>query len=307
MSIQADVITLKKLVLAKQLFHRALILSNSLSNIDKMMSIIMFDLATETTLNSVVSSLEPTKTPSDGFPSLLNQVDDVLSKKGLGNIPDRANIIHVHCIRNDAQHDARYPNSSEVNDCQTYARDFLKKISQLVWNLDFDKISMADLIQSQKIQGYLKKAEDALLNTDYKTAVGQAVTGLEKTLNYVGRALVGSSHFSPFENIVVSDASGRDPKPSRELSRSMERMSETLRLISLGLNFLDYMKFKGITGEPEFSLGDEDPIDFFNAKENPTRDDAEFALAYAIDSILMVESKVGNIEKPFGKDYRSWF
>ncbi len=307
MSVQADAVTLKKLALAKQLFHRALIQSSSLSNIDKMMSIIMFDLATETTLNSVVSSLDPTKTPSDGFPSLLNQVDDVLSKKGLANIPDRANIVHVHNIRNDAQHDARYPNNSEISDCQTYTRDFLKKISQLVWNLDFEKISMADLIQNQKIQAHLKKSESALLSKDYKTTAEQAATGVEKTLRYVGKALVGSSYFSPFSHIVVSDSSGRNPKPDRDLTNTIERMSDTLRLISLGLNLLDYMKFKEITGEPLFTFGNEDPVDFNNAKTTLTPDDAEFALAYAIDAVLMVESKVGDIEKPFGKDHLSWF
>ncbi|MGI0027042.1 MAG: hypothetical protein ACREAD_04295 [Nitrosopumilaceae archaeon] len=307
MSIQADAVTLKKLVLAKQLFHRALIQSNSLSNIDKIMSVIMFDLATETTLNSIISSLDPQKTASDGFPSLLNQVDDLISKKGLGNIPDRANIIHVHNIRNDAQHDARYPNNSEISDCQTYTRDFLQKISLLIWNLDFDRISMADLIQNQKIQTYLKKAENALLNKDYKITVEQSVIGFEKTLNYVGRAIVGSAYFSSSSSIVVSDSFGRDPKPDRNLTNTIEKMSDTLRLVSLGLNLLDYKKFKVISGEPLFSIGNEDPVDFHDTKENLTQDDAEFAFAYAVDSILMVESRVGDIEKPFGKDYLSWY
>jgi hypothetical protein len=84
-------------------------------------------------------------------------------------------------------------------------------------------------------------------------------------------------------------------------------MQNTLRMVALGLNYLDYLSFKEITGQPLFSLGNEDPVDFFNMKKDPNSDDAEFVLAYAIDSILMIESRVGDIEKPFGRDSFSWF
>jgi hypothetical protein len=305
MSIQPNTITLKKLAFSRQIFNRSVLHSTSLSNIDKLISIIEFDLVTESILNAVVTSLDPTKTPSDGFPSLLNQVDSVLTNAGLGTMPDRANIVHVHNIRNDAQHDGRYPNPNELNDCHTYTRDFLKKISQLVWNLDFHKISMTDLIQNTKIQANLKAAEKALQINDYKTTVQQSVSGLQKALNYVSRSLVGPSLFR--KKVMIADAFGRDPQPDDSVSRTIEKIQNTLSFISLGLNSLDFMKFKEITGQPLFSVGNEDPIDFFDTKDPLTIDDAEFALSYAIDSIIMIENRVGNIEKPFGKDSFAWF
>lgn len=307
MSVQPDPVILKKLVLSKQLFNRALVQTNSFSNIEHLMAVITFDLATETVLNAVVSSLEPNKTPSDGIPSLLNQVDKILSDKNIGNVPDRANIVSVHNIRNDAQHDARYPHSSELSDCQTYTRDFLKKIVKLVWNVDFDKITLTDLIKHEKIKTHLQSADEFLLNGNYKKAIEKATIGFDKALSSVGRVLVGSTSLYSHNKIVVTDPFGRKMAGNDTITKAFERMQETLRLLALGLNSLDFLKYKKITGTPLYSLGNEEPIDFIFAKNDPTKDDAEFVVAYAINSILAIEDKAGDIEKPFGKNPDSIF
>src|SRR5262249_12091804 len=77
-------------------------------------------------------------------------------------VPDRRNILHVHDIRNDAQHRTKYPTGSEVNDCRTYVRDFLQKIVSGVWGLEFKRISTAGLIQQRGLRGVLSEADAAL-------------------------------------------------------------------------------------------------------------------------------------------------
>ncbi|MCE9653247.1 MAG: hypothetical protein K8Q89_09400 [Nitrosarchaeum sp.] len=305
MPISTDSVNLKKLALSKQIFQRGLIHSQSEANVDKLMAVILFDLSTETVLNAVVTSIDSSKSPSDGFPSLLNQVESLLTSTSLGNIPDRANILRVHNIRNDAQHDARYPNNSEVSDCQTYTRDFLKKIVEQSWGLNFEQISLTDLIQNKKIQTILKEANQALEKKDIQTAINESVTGLEKALNSVGNALVGGSTMYFFDNIVTT-SSFNGMKGNDRITRSFKKMQDTLRFVSLGLDYAKYLKFKSITGQPLFSVGSEKPSSFFDQKKDPTINDAEFTVAFAIDSILMIEEKVGDIDRPFGKDH-VWF
>ena len=263
----------------------------------------MFDLATETTLNSVVSSIDSTKTAADGFPSLVNQVDGLLSKNGLGTCPNKANILHVHGIRNDAQHDARYPNNDEVSDSQTYTKDFLGGVLKLVWDVDFDSLSVVDLIQHAKIRAYLKDAENALSVNNFKMTIEKAVTGLELALRNSGTILVGSN-FNSFSRGIVVQRWGKQEE-DKDMMATLERMRDTLRIVALGLSPLDYTKFREITGHTLYSQGNEEPIDFRGAKKSPEKHNAEFALANATDAILMIESRVGDIDKPFGRKFLS--
>ena len=303
MTIVADELSLKKLTLTKQIYQRGIRYSKSSNPADRIISVILYDLANETILNTVVSSIDSSKTPADNFPALLNQVDSLLSEKNLGTTPDRNNILRVHKIRNDAQHDARDPSESDQSDCVTYCKDFLKNISKQIWDLDFDKISLADLINNSSIKQYLTDAEESLKNNDYKTAVEKSATGLEISINMVSKAIVGRAPY--FANqVVVSDTFGRDFKPSREYSISIERMRRTLAFLSLNIDYMNYLQFKQITGEPSWSIGNKDPHSFYNQKEGITESDAEFALSFAVNSILSIEGTVGDLEKPFGKE---WF
>ncbi len=38
-------------------------------------------------------------------------------------------------------------------------------------------------------------------------------------------------------------------------------------------------------------------------KDNSDQNDAEFVLSYSIDAILQIKNRVGNMDKPFGKEH----
>jgi hypothetical protein len=97
MPIPLDVITRKKLILVRQIYQRAVIQSDALhSDFDRIMSLIAFDLANETALKAVVGALEPNKPTDKDFQGIIQQVDSLLAKKGLPEVPDKAKIQHVH-------------------------------------------------------------------------------------------------------------------------------------------------------------------------------------------------------------------
>lgn len=153
MTISVDPITRKKLIIVKQLYQNTIRQSASQhSTIDRLLSVIGFDLAIETLLRAIVGSLDSSKSPADGFQGLVQQCDNLLVGNGISAIPDKANIQYIHSIRNDAQHKAKYPNESDVSDCRTYTRDFLRKTITEIWALDFEKISLIDVVQHDKVR-----------------------------------------------------------------------------------------------------------------------------------------------------------
>ena len=96
-----DQVTHKKLILIKQIYQRATILSSiEHSMIDRIMALIAFDLTVETILKTTINSLDVTKTPSDSFQGLIRQANDLLVKKHMDPIPDQTHIQHVHSLDN---------------------------------------------------------------------------------------------------------------------------------------------------------------------------------------------------------------
>jgi len=303
MTIQIDPITRKKLIIVKQLYQNAMIQSASHhSNIDKVLSVIGFDLTIETLLRAIVGSLDSSKSPADGFQGLVQQCDSLLSGNGLNSIPDKANIQYIHSIRNDAQHKAKYPNESDTSDCRTYTRDFLQKTISGVWGIDFEKISLTDVVQHEKVRQFLVDAESHLSQGDYQKAIQSASAGLTYTLNHVESAIVG--RLPSFANaIVLIDKFGEpmSDRDSRNGFHALERMQDALLYVVLGMSYTEYMRYKKFTGYVSFN-GAGEP--FYAGKvESAGSNDAEFVVAYSINTVVQIEGIVGSIDSPFGSEH----
>lgn len=302
MPISVDLITHKKLILVKQLYQNAVVLSGSQhSTINRILSIIGFDLSIETSLRAAVGSLDSSRTPADGFQGLIQQVDNLCTQAGMNPIPDRANIQHIHSIRNDAQHKAKYPNESDINDCRTYTRDFLHKIFFEIWGVDFENISLVDIVQHDRVKRFLAEAETALEQKDYQLAVQHSAAGLTYALNRVQRAVVG--YMPSFTNrFMMIDSFGREASESngRDVYQAFKRIQDTVMYLSMGMNYSEYMKYKQISGFVIFTISGEP--NFQGMKENIEPDEAEFVVAYCTESIEKIESLVGDINAPFGRE-----
>lgn len=304
MAISIDPITHKKLVLVKQLYQQAITRSlSSFSISSKIIAVICFDLSVETVLKTVVGFLDSTKTPADSFHGLVNQCETLMSASSLGSIPDKANIQHIHSLRNDAQHKAKYPNDSDISDCRTYTRDFHDKLLGQLWGLSIDKISLTDLIQHVEVKKLLSDAESALNKVNYTEAVESASAGLTKAIDLVANAIVGRT--SMFRDaFMMSDTFGNRVEPDRDVYKAFKRMQQVLLYVSLGINYSDYMHVREIAGYTYFTVDGKHHND--GMKEPLDANDAEFVISYCIDSVAQIENQVGSLDSPFGKDYWSY-
>ncbi len=221
-----------------------------------------------------------------------------MTAAGHNQVPDKANIQHVHSIRNDTQHKAKYPNESDVSDCRTYTRDFLQKIIAEVWGLSFERISLTDIVQHEGVKEFLVDAETALSKGDYQQAVQHAAAGLTWALRSVKTAVVGRTPGSA-KAFLMEDSFGR-PKSDRDVYRAFERMQETLLYMALGMNYADYMRYGQIAGYVEFAMSGT-PI-YQGMKQDINASDAEFVVAYCTDTVVQIESRVGSLDAPFGSD-----
>jgi len=76
---------IRKLAIMKRIYQNAVLLtSNSYSIMNRILSVIHFDMATEILLRSIINSIDPkVRTDTETtFPKLIQQVNDLLIKSG---------------------------------------------------------------------------------------------------------------------------------------------------------------------------------------------------------------------------------
>jgi hypothetical protein len=273
------------------------------------------------------------------FPKLVQQANYELQKAGCGPIPDEGRIKYVHTIRNDAQHNSRYPSEIEVSDSRTYARDFLQKIVRQVWDHSFDSISLVDFVNNQKTREFLAQSEAALAQDNYEECVRNANIGLSWMINKVPRLLIGDSFRSSFwldtaiglrpgfdsigplgqipqQNtdlwntaVEMRKETSREFKRVYQILKTIQRqlaqefgvLQDTLVCFTLGMNHADLLRFRKFAGTVRFQRDENNELkfDIDNMKEDLSENDAEFAFAYCTDAVIQIESRVGDIDAPF--------
>jgi len=289
-----DRITLEKLVIAKQIYQQSLIQSYSKHNlIGRMMSVVGFDLAVETVLKVIIGFFVPQQAlkllSESNFAKLIDITTDEMTKRNCGAFPDRLKIEKMRKIRNAAQHDARYPNESEVSDCRTYSKDFLEAIVYEVWGVEFEAISLIDLIQNKQIKEILFDAEKKLKEGNFKEAILQSAIALNWTFKLVRNPITGSE----LENAGITQGNIYD---------IIEALQETILCNTFGINYADFTRFKKIAGS--ISITKTGKIEIYERSiENPSKDEAEFVVNFCIDAVTQIESIGGipEIEAPVSR------
>jgi hypothetical protein len=304
MAIQMDPITHRKLAIVKQLYQHATLQSNQRGLVSRILAVVVFDLAIETGLKALASSVDPSKVPAEGFPGLVQQVKKHLGKNNLGALPDEANISHVHSIRNDTQHKAKYPNDIDVGDCRTYTRDFLQKIIRNVWDISFEEITLTDFVKHSRIKEFLVGSETAFGENDYQQAVNQAAAGLTWALLLLQEPIVGRLWES--SKFIVEDRFKR-VGVDEDASRTFRRVQETLLLVALGMDYASYIRYRSLA--PVVVFAADKSVNFYgpNASRQFTQDEAEFAMAYCVDAVVQIEERVGDIDRPFEGEVESLY
>lgn len=299
-----DEVTRKLLVTAKLLFNQALLFAHRGSISDTILAVITFDLANETVLGAALSSLDSkAKFPDKRhFPDKLDRIAEILSEHGL-DLPNKPQVLRVHDLRNDAQHRAKYPTSDELDDCRIHTREFLTNLVQLVWNEDFTRIKLADLVKHEDVRMLLTQAEDQLAARRYVDATRSVATAFERAIAKTEAHLVGKFPWgiSPrVPSVLEEEIRSSD---LHQFTQTMEKVRETVLAISLGIRPLDLARYRSLTGYPRLMA--DGNIVSNSSTEGISDADAEWVFNMCIDSILRIEQTVGDLDIPFDQKY--WF
>ncbi len=292
-----DPIARKRLVIAKQVYQKAVgSVGYRASVSDRILAILEFDFSIETALKTVVYALQKDKVPAKEFQALVQQCNDVLAKNNYAPLPDVIHIQYVHEFRNDAQHKAKYPGESEVSDCRTYTKDFLAAIIANVWDVSFESISLVDIVQQQEIKQQLLTAEESLQAGDLEGSTQYSALAMGTLLRHVKRLLIERDIGHSLDTVLKRDF--------RDLLASLEKMRDLLVYTALGMDYAEYLRFRSVVGEAG-AYADGKPMRHPGTEPVDARN-AEYALAYCVNTVIEVEERVGSLDVPYGVYRRKW-
>ena len=288
MLIPLDLVTRNKLILVKQLYQRALIQSQFTHRfVDRMLSVVGFDLANETVLKAIAVALNQTIKLKHSFPDVIKQVNDELGKNSK-TLPDVIKIQKVHDLRNATQHHARYPTEIEVSDSRTYTRDFLEKVFFDVWGESFESISLVDAIKDEDAKNYLKEAEEHLEKSEIQELIIKSKAAFEIILGGIANRIT-ESFSNRVNSFVVSDGFDRTEQ-NRDIFTTFKKMRDLIAFQSVGINSQEYLKYKRLT---QFVLLDVSGKKIQTVKTKgvvPSKEQAEYVINFVINSIIQIES-----------------
>jgi len=326
-----DPLIARRLLLAKQLYLHAVVQASRTSlSFRRIIAVITLDLAVETLIKIVIGFLDPKKTPKDDFSSLLNQLDSLFDTKGYGKIPQRANILHVHSLRNDAQHKGKYPNEQNIEESLVFVRTFLDETLRMIWERSLESISIAEAIRDNSVKSLVLQAEDSLEADDFSNVVKYSNAAFSLAMDYARRQLFPGSHrrlsqsFGPVQwNIGLRSGPPRLDNSLRLVQSALDKLHKELKrdissvrndvatlrkdtkdeldllegmivLPLLGISHSNFLEFKKLSGHVRFTSREDLKFDVRGMKQDPDQSEAEFVLAFSSEVIIEIQDRVGD-------------
>lgn len=211
-----------------------------------MVSILHFHDAVELFLALASEHLNAGKTGKE-FLAYWEAINQKLPSKDFGqkDSMSRLNAARV----NWKHHGIRLP-TIEIDDFKTNVSNFFYENTPKVFGLSFDAISMAALVQNEKIQDRLLKAEQVRGTNDIKAALKEIAIAFLDLLNQFEWRIrehhdlqlkgISSRHFSPIERKAPKELS----QFAKEIEKEISSLHEQIKLVSLGIDYRKYTRFQ---------------------------------------------------------------
>lgn len=183
------------------------------------------------------------------------------------------------------------PATSEAEKFRAYVDDFLNTTCTDYFNINFNDLSLVDLIKNGEIKEKLKEAEAALKNNDLQNAIGFSAHAEYLASDVFKNVL-------PKVNSNLKDAAslfGRDHyHDAHRVFQYLEEYLNTMRDFNvasfLNVKLVSYLKFKKIAPHVSRSMGGQ----FYSIwrASRFSEKDARFCIDHVVKYALAVEDKL---------------
>lgn len=160
---------LRKLILVKSVFLHGCTHANAKDEVSRMLAIHHFDFAVEMMLRSVAVKYNIVSSPRKDF--YFRDLWNEIVQRNIKLSPLKNEMIKLHEMRNLVQHAGIVPSFEDVTKFRASVEIFLKNITEKEFDILFDELSLAQLIENIELREIIKKAEKLFKERNYKECI----------------------------------------------------------------------------------------------------------------------------------------
>jgi len=162
----------------KALVEHAILHQQCQSKLDIRLAVNHAHQAVKLTLRKKAELLD--KNPKD-FPAILK----ALKKNGV-KIPYERQVEELNKTRILTQHYGTTPNDTDARRLVFVAKDFLIEFWKDALSVDYDTVSLFDLLTNEKVKGLLKETQECMTKDNYSDATIKSVDAIYETQWWIG-------------------------------------------------------------------------------------------------------------------------
>jgi hypothetical protein len=194
----------------------------------------------------------------------------------------------LNTLRVNLKHYGIRPDETEVESTRGSTTSFFEDCTPIIFNVEFDKISMADLVFYIPARERLNRTTDLIEQEKFGEALNEISIAFDMIVEDYERRKVsrfGKSlfHFGPlYRQDIYEDI-------RRFVEESVEPLRKAMKIISLGLDYRQYVRFRQYAPEVFRFLGDEWDCIKNEPPTNRTSEDCQFCYDFVIDSAIRLQ------------------
>ena len=276
---------LDRLICSKYLYHKGIETLNSKGPFSSGVAVLHFQDSIEMALRVIAEFLHCSLKENESFQQIIEKID----KHGENKIPSRIALNQLNKARVNFKHFGLEPKFEDSTKFMYDIENFFPIALKTFLDIEFNSISLANLIRHQRTENHINKAKQLLDDGKFSESIAESAVALK----------IFRVHFNKEADRYRSDSflhfKCNDDKLddwARNVDNAIEEIHSQLNLITLGINVADYRKFIRYTPQIQYSMAGTYHIVYysFGKPVEPTKDIALFCHRFVIDAILIMLS-----------------
>lgn len=208
----------------------------------------------------------------------------------------KTSMLKLNKARVGFKHHGIIPSKPDIESFKLLTQIFLEEYYIKFFNIDFKKVSLIDLIENERSKSHLKESEKAFEINSIEDCVNNLTMSYAYLLHDYESNKKDKRFMSPFNfknsfrslHHIPRKVDDETRRFFSDLTESITKIQDVLRLITMGIDYKQYVKFSALTPEYGFSANDE-VVPFGFDKKTFTAEDFDFCRNFIINTAIKLQ------------------
>ena len=248
-------------------------------------------------------------------PSFMEYWDLISKKLPNQELTQKESMRRLNKARVTLKHHGTLPSRLDIEAFRANATNFFEENTSIIFDIAFSDISLVELVQCEDVKNNLKVAEGFLKENKVEEALDKIALAFAQLIDDYESRKIGRYGRSPFffgesmtflnsffmgiNKITSSDFERKLAEFIDKVKESIESLQQAVKILSLGIDYRRYVKFRLLTPHIVRSLDGTYHIHRvrWGSKGIPTAEDVRFCIDFVIESAVILQEFDFSVEE----------